>query len=132
MSIKKKATILVVEDQADTLVAVSERLQREGFTVLEASTGESAIHQAKSEIPDLIILDVRLPDTGGHVVARVLHEDPTTDHIPIIFLTALASKHEEGKYGRLFGDSKTLAKPFEMTKLIAAVESSLRAAATLY
>ena len=99
--------------------------------MLEASTGESAIRQAKSEIPDLILLDVRLPDIAGHVVARVLHEDPTTDHIPIIFLTALASKHEEGKYERLFGDSKALAKPFDMAKLIAEVDSSLSAAATL-
>ncbi len=128
MSTKKKARILVVEDQADTLVALSERLQREGFTVLEASTGESAIHQAKSEIPDLILLDVRLPDTGGHVVARVLHEDPTTDHIPIIFLTALISKHQEAKYQ----GSQTLAKPIEMPRLIAEIERSLQAAATLY
>ena len=131
MSIEKKARILVVEDDADTRVVLSERLQREGFTVLEASNGESAIQQAKSEIPDLILLDVRLPDKAGHVVARLLHEDPSTDHIPIIFLTALASKHEEGKYGRLFGDCKALAKPFEMTKLIAAVDSSLSAAASL-
>ena len=131
MSTEKKAMILVVEDDADTRVALSERLQRESFTVLEASNGESAIHQAKSEIPDLILLDVRLPDMGGHVVARLLHEDPTTDHIPIIFLTALASKHEEGKYGRLFGDSRALAKPVDMAKLIAEVERNLGAAASL-
>ena len=113
-------------------VALRERLQAEGFTVLEASTGESAIRQAKSEIPDLILPDVCLPDIGGGVVASALHEDPATDHTPIIFLTALASKHAEGKYGRLFGDSKALAKPFEMPKLIAEIERTLWAAATLH
>ena len=131
MSTKKKARILVVEDEADTLVALSEGLQAEGFTVLEASTGESAILQAKSEIPDLILLDIRLPDIGGGVVASALHEDPATDRIPIIYLTALFSKHEEAIYGLLVGGNKTLAKPFEMPKLIAEIESSLRAAATL-
>ena len=62
MNTKKKATVLVVDDEADTLAALSERLQAEGFTVLEACTGESAIRQAKSEIPDLILLDVCLPE----------------------------------------------------------------------
>ena len=132
MNTEKKARILVVDDDADVLVALRERLQAEGFTVLEACTGESAIRQAKLEIPDLIILDVCLPDIGGGVVASALHEDPTTDHIPIIYLTALFSKHEEARYGRLVGGSKTLAKPFEMSKLIAEINSSLRAEATLY
>ena len=116
MNTKKKARILVVEDEADTLFALSERLQAEGFTVLEASTGESAILQAKSEIPDLILLDVCLPDIEGGEVASALQEDSATDHIPIIYLTALVSKHEEGEYRRLCGDSNILAKPFEMPK----------------
>ena len=127
MNTKKKARILVVDDEADTLVALSDRLQAEGFTVLEASTGESAIRQAKSEIPDLILLDVCLPDMGGAEVASALLEDPATDRIPIVYLTALISKHDEAKYG-----GRILAKPFEMSNLIAEIESSLRAAATLY
>ena len=127
MNTKKKARILVVDDDADTLVALSDKLQAEGFTVLEASTGESAIRQAKSEIPDLILLDICLPDMGGGEVASALQEDPATDRIPIIYLTALFSKHHEAKYG----GTQTLAKPFEMPKLIAEIESSLQAAATL-
>ena len=130
MNTEKKAKILVVEDQADTLVALRERLQAEGFTVLEASTGQFAIRQAKSEIPDLILLDVCLPDIGGAEVVCALQEDRTTDHIPIIYLSALFSKHNEAQYGRLVGGSKILAKPFEMAKLIAAIESSLWGAAT--
>ena len=126
MNTKKEARILVVDDDADTLVALSDRLQAEGFTVLEASTGESAIRQAKSEIPDLIVLDICLPDIGGGEVASALQEDPATDRIPIIYLTALFSKHHEAKHR----GTQTLAKPFEMTKLIAAIESSLSAAAT--
>ena len=128
MNTEKKARILVVDDDANVLVALRERLQAEGFTVLEASTGESAIRQAKSEIPDLILLDICLPDIGGGVVASALQEDPATDRIPIIYLTALISKHQEAKYQ----GSQTLAKPIEMPKLIAEIERSLRAAATLY
>ncbi len=126
MNTEKKATILVVDDEADTLLALSERLQREGFTVLEASTGESAIRQAKSEIPDLILLDVCLPDIGGAEVVSALQEDPATDCIPIIYLSALFSKHDEAKYG-----GKILAKPFEMLKLIGEIERALWTAATL-
>ena len=126
MNTEKKATILVVDDEADTLAVLSERLQAEGFSVLEACTGESAIGQAKSEMPDLILLDVCLPDIGGGEVANALKKDPTTDGIPIIYLTALFSKQHEAKYG----GTQTLAKPFEMAKLIAAIESTLLGAAT--
>ena len=126
MDTKKRAKILVVDDEADTLLVLSERLQAEGFAVLEASDGESAIRQAKSEIPDLILLDVCLPDLGGGEVASALQEDPATGRIPIIYLTALFSKQQEARYG----GTQTLAKPIEMPKLIAAIENSLWGAAT--
>ncbi len=126
MNAKKKARILVVEDDADTLAALSERLQAEGYTVLEANTGESAIHQAKSEIPDLLLLDVCLPGIGGGEVSSALRADPATKRIPAIYLTALFTKRHEAKYG----SSQTLAKPIEMPKLIATIESTLLGAAT--
>jgi CheY-like chemotaxis protein len=77
-------------------------------------------------------LDVCLPDIGGGEVASRLQEDPLTASIPIIFLTALFSKQEETKYGRLVGGNKTMAKPYEIPKLIAEIESSLQGAGSLY
>ncbi len=86
MNTKKKARILVVEDDADTLAALSERLQAEGYTVLEAITGESAIHQAKSEVPDLLLLDVCLPGIGGRRgfqrPSRRPRHEPYPHHLP--------------------------------------------------
>ena len=132
MNSKKNAKILVVDDEPDVLVVLKTRLETEGFSVLEATTGRLALNLAKAEKPDLILLDVCLPDIGGGEVASGLQEDPVTANIPIIFLTALFSKEEEAKHGRLVGGNKTMAKPYEIQKLIAEIESSLQEAGTLY
>ena len=132
MNPKRNTRILVVDDEPDVLVVLKKRLETEGFSVLEASTGRLALSLAKAEKPDLIILDVCLPDIGGGEVACGLQEDPVTASIPIIFLTALFSKQEEAKHGRLVGGNKTMAKPYETRKLIAEIERSLQEAGTLY
>ena len=80
--------ILVVEDNNDCRELVTIQLQRMGYAVIEAATGEHALRQAKAEKPDLIIMDLGLPDMSGIEATSRLKEDRETDHIPVVAFTA--------------------------------------------
>ena len=90
---KKKA--LVVDDNKNNLLLEKDLLEVAGFEVFEAEDAASGIAIARKEIPDIIILDVRLPDMRGYEAAKILRQDPATRDIPIIFVTA--SVMGEGK-----------------------------------
>ena len=82
------ARILVVDDTDANRYAVSRHLQANSFRVTEAATGQDALTRAGTDDPDLIILDVRLPDISGFEVTRRLREDPRTADIPILHISA--------------------------------------------
>lgn len=86
-----KATILVIEDNPWNAQLVSDMLSVTGYTIIEVNNGVGGIELAQSQKPDLILLDVMLPDINGADVARQLKSDDATAHIPIIALTANAS-----------------------------------------
>jgi len=92
---KKKA--LVVDDNANNLMLEKDLLDVAGFEVFESKDAASAIAIARKEKPDIIIMDVRLPDMRGSEVARILRQDKETRDIPIIFVTAsvMAENREE-------------------------------------
>ena len=94
---KKKA--LVVDDNANNLMLEKDLLEVAGFEVFEAENAAGAIAMARREKPDIIILDVRLPDMRGTEAARILRQDKETRDIPIVFVTAsvLAEGREEMK-----------------------------------
>lgn len=83
-----KARILVVEDNADNLALVRFLLERAGYHVLEADTGLKGLRVARQELPDLILLDMALPELDGWSVAKELKRDPATQGIPLVALTA--------------------------------------------
>ena len=83
---KKKA--LVVDDNANNLMLAKDLLEVAGFEVFEAENAVDGIALAKREIPDIILMDVRLPDMRGTVAARVLRQDKETGGIPIVFVTS--------------------------------------------
>jgi CheY-like chemotaxis protein len=85
------ARILIVDDQPDQVEMYHFALEHSGFSVAEAATGAEAIDVARRVLPDVIVLDVRLPDMSGWDVCSVLKADPNTSRIPIIILTAAAS-----------------------------------------
>jgi len=89
--------ILVVDDEADVLLLLRKGLAAEGYSVITADNGKDAVMLAESEHPDLIILDVLMPDIDGGEVARRLKESPETGNIPVIFLTGMFPKREEKK-----------------------------------
>ncbi|CAG0988099.1 partial Alkaline phosphatase synthesis transcriptional regulatory protein PhoP, partial [Anaerolineae bacterium] len=81
-------TILVVDDDVDSLKLISLMLQRQGHEVISADSGLRAIEKASAEQPDLIILDVMMPDMDGYQVCRQLRSESRTRDIPIIMFTA--------------------------------------------
>jgi CheY-like chemotaxis protein len=85
------ARILLVDDQPDQVEMYHFALEHAGFAVEDAENGTTAIAQARSTRPDVIVLDIRLPDMSGWDVCSVLKRDPQTAQIPIIILTAAAS-----------------------------------------
>jgi two-component system phosphate regulon response regulator PhoB len=120
-----KESILVVDDEADILELVSFNLIREGYRVLSAQTGEAGLDLARSEIPDLIVLDLMLPGMDGLEVTRQLRVDTGTRDIPIVMLTA---KGEEADIvaGLELGADDYITKPFSTRVLVARVKAVLR------
>jgi two-component system phosphate regulon response regulator PhoB len=120
-----KERILVVEDEEDILELVRYNLSREGYQVLGVTSGEKALKTAKSEPPDMIVLDLMLPGLDGLEVAKALKKDSRTQDIPIIMLTA---KGEEADIvtGLELGADDYVTKPFSPRILTARIKTVLR------
>jgi DNA-binding response OmpR family regulator len=117
--------ILVVDDEKDVLLMLEKRLTAEGYSVITTTTSTNAIALAKSQHPDIIILDIVMPGMDGGEVAAKLREHPLTRSIPVIFLTALLSKTEEYHENRMIGSNITFAKPFDTEELLARINGLL-------
>ncbi len=117
--------ILVVDDEEDILELVNYNLSREGYAVSRVSTGEDALKAVRTVAPDLIVLDLMLPGVDGLEVCRVLKKERTTEHIPIVMLTA---KGDEADIvaGLELGADDYITKPFSPKVLVARVRSVLR------
>ena len=117
--------ILVVDDEEDLLELVRYNLSKEGFHVRCVSTGEEAIAEANTFLPDVILLDLMLPAIDGLVVCKTLKSDAQTRHIPIVMLTA---KTEEADVvsGLELGADDYITKPFSPRVLLARIRAVLR------
>lgn len=119
-------TILIVDDEEDIRELIAVNLMREeDYKLLEAVTGLEALHFARSAKPDLIILDLMLPEMDGLTVYRHLREDPRTKTIPVIMLTA-RGRLEEKITGLELGADDYLSKPFSPKELMLRVRNLLR------
>ncbi|MCF7944189.1 MAG: response regulator [Spirochaetia bacterium] len=107
---KKKATILIVEDMKENIDMLIAILKDE-FSIRVALTGEDALKQVEQSLPQLILLDVVLPGISGFEVCSKLKDNPSTSHIPVIFLTALSNDVDE-RMGLDVGGSDYINKPF--------------------
>lgn len=119
--------VLVVDDEPDLVELVSYNLSQQGYEVLHESNGFDAIRAASQQVPDLIILDVMMPEIPGTEVARRLRANPSTAGIPILMLTARASEGDQ-LAGLSVGADDYVVKPFSMRVLLARVEALLRRA----
>lgn len=118
------AKILIVDDDVDTLRLVGLMLERQGYEIIAASNGRQGLDSAKSQNPDLILLDVMMPDMDGFEVTRLLREDPNTAEIPIILFTA-KSQVEDRVTGLESGADVYLTKPTQPRELFAQVKAML-------
>lgn len=116
--------ILVVDDEEDVQIYLGNILKRHNYNVIVAADGSNGLDLAKKELPDLIVLDVMLPDIEGGDVASKLAEDPVTRNIPIIFLTALIRKQEEEAMMKT-GKRYILAKPAMKEEILALINKIL-------
>lgn len=122
---KKKLTILVVDDTPDNLILVSSILKND-FNVKVANQGEKALRIAKSvNPPDLILLDIVLPEMDGYEICIILKSDPKTMDIPIIFLTSKTDIDDE-KLGFELGAVDYIFKPFSPSIVLARVKTHLK------
>jgi signal transduction histidine kinase/ActR/RegA family two-component response regulator len=118
------ARVLVAEDNGVNRVLMTDLLRLAGCEVLEATDGAEALALARSEVPDLLVLDIMLPERDGISVARLLKSEPKTRHIKIIAVTALAMPEEQDLI-REAGCDSYLAKPFTHDQYLRAVSDVL-------
>ncbi len=118
-------TILLVDDEEDILELLRYNLTAEGYRVLCAESGETALEIAGTRKPDLIVLDLMLPGIDGLDAARILKKDKKTQHIPIIMLTAKGAESDVVK-GLEMGADDYVVKPFSPRVLNARVKAVLR------
>jgi DNA-binding response OmpR family regulator len=115
-------TVLLVEDERKLRELVRSYLERGGFTVLSAGSGAEALSLASSTVPDLVVLDLGLPDVPGEAVARELR---ASGHIPILMLTAKASEEDRIR-GLELGADDYVTKPFSPRELVLRCQAILR------
>ena len=116
-----KKKILLVDDEKDTLLVLEKQLTTAGYTVVIANSGIQALLLAKSERPDIIVLDVQMPDMDGGEVAHKLKKDSETKDIPVVYSTCLLSENEDYRYG----GNIMLAKSKDTKELIAVIDKVL-------
>jgi DNA-binding response OmpR family regulator len=122
---EEKSKILVVEDDIDVAEMLEAYFRVQGYTVLTANWGEEAVNIGMNEQPDLVILDIRLPDFDGYEVAKRLRTNRKTESIPIIFLTEKRARADR-LHGLELGADDYITKPFDIQELRLRVRNSLQ------
>jgi two-component system cell cycle response regulator len=118
------AKVLIAEDDSEISTLISLTLRMEGYDVLQARDGMQALQMVREHTPDLVLLDVMMPQMSGYEVARHLQDDPATVTVPIIFVTAKYEMED-----RVLGLSMSvdyICKPFAVPELLARVRAALR------
>lgn len=121
--------ILVVDDEEELLELISDTLSAQGYEVTTGVTAEEAVNKAKALIPDLLLIDIILPDMEGPEAVRILSENPATSNIPTIFLSGIITRDNDENAttevrvgGRLY---TALSKPFSSQELMVEVRKAI-------
>ncbi len=120
----KKNRILVVEDEESLLKLESILLSSKGYNVTGVMDGKSALEEVMTHRPDLVILDIMLPEIDGFEVCRRIRENPATSTIPVVMLTAKKNSQDVAR-GAEVGANAYLTKPFKSAKVIEVIEELL-------
>ena len=117
--------ILLIEDDTDLFALLRYNLEKEGFSLAGQHTGKGAIELCRQQRPDLILLDIMLPDSDGLDICKGIRKDPDLAAIPVIFLTARASETDR-IVGLELGANDYVVKPFFVRELIARIKLQFR------
>jgi len=118
------STILIVEDNAKNMKLVRDLLQHHGHTTLEAETGEAGLQLALQRRPDLVLMDIQLPDIDGATVLARIREDRSLDAMPVLAVSASVMPDEQQRVVRS-GFDGFIAKPISIKPFLAAVNKAL-------
>ena len=121
---QRKRTILIVDDEEDVLDLLQLVFETSGFAVRRAATGTSAVSIAYEEPPDVVLLDVMMPEMDGWQVLRTLKADERTRHVPVVMLSARAERRDK-MIGLQEGAEGYIAKPFSPSEVVREVQSFL-------
>ncbi|MBC7475197.1 MAG: hybrid sensor histidine kinase/response regulator [Candidatus Sericytochromatia bacterium] len=124
MEIIKKALILIVDDTPKNIQVLGSILHNKGYNICISSSGSIALEMVKTELPDLILLDIEMPGMDGFEVCKALKSNPVTESIPVIFLTAV-SDPEKLLQGFELGAVDYITKPFNIPELTARVATHI-------
>ena len=120
-----ESRILVVEDESDVLIFVVDHLEYMGYSVFTARNGKQGLEIAQNEKPDLIVLDIMMPEMDGYEACRRLKANSATQHIPILMLTAKGQLHDK-VMGFEIGADDYLSKPYPKIEFEARIKALLR------
>jgi len=118
--------ILVADDSKDNLTLMSRYVQNEGYGFIMASNGVETLEKVRSEMPDLVLLDVNMPDKDGFEVLAEIRKDPVIGHIPVIIFTAARLNPMDMQEGLNLGADDYIIKPFDRRELFARIRAKLR------
>ena len=121
-------TVALIEDDADLFSLLKYNIEKEGFRFIGSQTGKDALELCRRERPDVIILDIMLPDSDGIEICRGVRSSADLAHVPVIFLTARGSESDR-ILGLELGANDYMVKPFSVRELIARLRNQLRAPA---
>ena len=125
MTDKKPKKILVVDDESDVTELLAYHLKSKGFSVETVNNPNSSVGLARTFLPDLVILDVMMPELNGIQICRMLRADPKLKRVPVIFLTAKAEENDRIQ-GLETGADDYICKPFSTKEVVLRVQSILR------
>ena len=117
--------ILIIDDEPDLVKMLSSRLESNGYKTISASTGVEGLQKAKEEHPDLILLDIMLPQLSGVTIALWLKESEETKSIPIIVITVV-EKDELSLLFRRIEVSDYISKPFDVEELLCKIKNAIK------
>jgi DNA-binding NarL/FixJ family response regulator len=129
-AVRDNKRLLLIDDDPNLILLVKDYLEFRGYEVITAENGREALEVLDQEIPDMIICDVMMPEMDGYALVEHVRQDPRTNWIPVLFLSAKGQSQDRVK-GLNTGADVYMVKPFEPEELVAQVESSLKQATRL-
>lgn len=124
VSTGNQRTILLVDDDTDQTDILAQRLGKIGYRTIEAHTGVEGLSKAREESPDLIVLDVRLPDLSGFEICQQLGDDPATNLIPVIMLSGM-ERPDIVRTARSVGSQFYVRKPYDPNALLILIKTAI-------